>query len=216
MKEINKTILFFALFVSAIVLASCSEDDNTTEEFPDWQNTNETYFENIYTTALNKVSAGDSTWKVLRKWSMNDSIAGKHTDYVVVQVLNKGTGSGCPLYTDSVRVQFEGRLIPSASYSEGYVFEKTWDGAYNFEINAAVDRPISFKGDGLATALQHMHIGDRWRVYIPYDLGYGSSDSQTGIPAYSDLIFDITLVAYFHPGAVIPTYKAKGFGWIEK
>ena len=48
---------------------------------------------------------------------------------------------------------------------------------------------------GFATALQNMHIGDRWQVYIPHQLAYGSSDTPGA--AYSTLIFDITLVGYF-------------------
>ena len=69
--------------------------------------------------------------------------------------------------------------------------------------------------DGFSTALQNMHIGDRWKVYVPYNLGYGTQDnknSNTGavvVPAYSTLVFDITLVSYHHPGATQPAFKAK-------
>ena len=37
-----------------------------------------------------------------------------------------------------------------------------------------------------------MHRGDYWRVTIPYQLGYGTSDNGA-IPAYSTLIFDLWL-----------------------
>ena len=40
--------------------------------------------------------------------------------------------------------------------------------------------------------LMRMHRGDRWRVYIPYQLAYGSS-ARSSIPAYSTLIFDLQL-----------------------
>lgn len=43
-------------------------------------------------------------------------------------------------------------------------------------------------------ALQQMHVGDRWEVYIPASQGYGKS-SQPGIPGGSTLIFDIELLA---------------------
>jgi FKBP-type peptidyl-prolyl cis-trans isomerase FklB len=49
--------------------------------------------------------------------------------------------------------------------------------------------------EGFATALQHMHRGDHWRVTIPYQLGYGTSDYNS-IPGYSTLIFDIRLVDF--------------------
>ncbi len=47
--------------------------------------------------------------------------------------------------------------------------------------------------DGWIIALQQMHIGDRWEVYIPAEMGYGKF-SQPGIPGGSTLIFDIELL----------------------
>ena len=47
--------------------------------------------------------------------------------------------------------------------------------------------------DGWTTALQQMHVGDVWRLYIPQSLGYGSSTSNSNIPAYSTLVFDVYL-----------------------
>ena len=41
-----------------------------------------------------------------------------------------------------------------------------------------------------------MHIGDTWRIYVPAALGYGSV-TKTGIPAYSTLVFDITLNSFY-------------------
>lgn len=47
---------------------------------------------------------------------------------------------------------------------------------------------------GWVIALQQMHVGDRWEVYIPAAQAYGKS-SQPGIPGGSTLIFDIELLA---------------------
>lgn len=47
---------------------------------------------------------------------------------------------------------------------------------------------------GLIIAMPHMHVGDRWEIYIPAEMGYGKS-SQPGIPGGSTLIFDIELKA---------------------
>lgn len=47
---------------------------------------------------------------------------------------------------------------------------------------------------GLVIAMPHMHVGDRWEIYIPAEMGYGKS-SQPGIPGGSTLIFDIELKA---------------------
>jgi FKBP-type peptidyl-prolyl cis-trans isomerase len=48
--------------------------------------------------------------------------------------------------------------------------------------------------EGWIIAMQQMHIGDRWEVYIPAEMGYGKF-SQPGIPSGSTLIFDIELLA---------------------
>lgn len=46
---------------------------------------------------------------------------------------------------------------------------------------------------GWIIALQQMHPGDRWEIYIPAEQGYGKL-TQPGIPGGSTLIFDIELI----------------------
>ena len=41
----------------------------------------------------------------------------------------------------------------------------------------------------MKTATMEMCVGDRWEVYVPYQLGYGVEGSGS-IPGYSTLIFD--------------------------
>ena len=47
--------------------------------------------------------------------------------------------------------------------------------------------------EGWIIAMQQMHIGDKWEVYIPAEMGYGKF-SQPGIPGGSTLIFEIELL----------------------
>jgi FKBP-type peptidyl-prolyl cis-trans isomerase len=47
--------------------------------------------------------------------------------------------------------------------------------------------------DGWIIALQQMHVGDKWEIYIPAEMGYGKY-SQPGIPGGSTLIFEIELI----------------------
>lgn len=47
--------------------------------------------------------------------------------------------------------------------------------------------------EGWIIALQQMHVGDKWELYIPADKGYGKY-SQPGIPGGSTLIFEIELL----------------------
>lgn len=47
---------------------------------------------------------------------------------------------------------------------------------------------------GWIIAMQKMHPGDRWEIYLPAEMGYGKMN-QPGIPGGSTLVFDIELLA---------------------
>lgn len=211
MKNLAYTII---AFVALVGMSSCSETDDSNHEFSNWEQRNKEYFDNIYAAA----QSNTSRYKIYRKWSLEESKATSASDHIVVEPIVNGTGSGCPLFTDSVKVHYEGRLIPSETYTGGYVFDKSWSGEYNLETMTPSTFAVSGVIDGFTTALMKMHIGDRWRVYIPQELGYGSTaQSSGGIPAYSTLIFDITLVAYGRVGTVIPTPQAKPMAtWFDE
>lgn len=215
--KIHLIILYLlALLAPVGLLSSCSESDNEEEEFPNWKKTNEQYFNNLYAMAKSSADMGDKSWKVIRQWSLEESTAKDPYDYIVVNVLENGTGSGCPLYTDSVKVHYEGCLLPSTSYPDGYVFDKSFTGEFNPATALPAKFAVSGMIDGFTTALQYMHIGDHWKVYIPYQLGYGSSASGS-IPAYSTLVFDVTLESYYRAGVEVPDSKARpATGWIEE
>ncbi len=186
---------------------SCSETDNEVEEFADWKNKNEAFYNSLYSTAKAKIEAGDKNWKIIKSWSIPDdkeSFISSADDYIVVEVLKEGTGSGCPIYTDQVWTHYQGRLLPSASYDKGYIFDQSYYGEFNELTAIPVNFGVNSLVDGFSTALQNMHIGDHWRVYIPYKLGYGEKSSSKTIPNCSMLIFEIRLVAYARPGAEVP------------
>ena len=203
----NQTLAALLLLVAMLVVA-CSETDETgqSNEYADWQPKNETYWNTLYSNAQQRVSAGDHSWRIIHTWSKNETASLKNTDYIVVKVISEGSGTETPFYTDSVRIHYTGRLIPSASYPQGYQFDTSLTGSYDSSIpyKAAAAGFV----DGVTTAITNMHVGDRWEVYMPYQLGYGTTE-RSGIPAYSTLIFDITLAAVYHPGTLVPEWKAK-------
>lgn len=202
---------FFLLLMSALALASCSEtEDETNTEFADWQAKNEQAFADTLAYARQQASSGE--WKVILKWSLqnqtpNVDINGNpvtatynDTDYIVAHVLEEGAGSTSPMYTDSVRVSYQGRILPSPSYPEGYVFDATYNDVYDKKTALTTNMAIADLTDGFATAVLSMHVGDHWMVYVPHQLGYGSQDkTSSGIPAYSMLRFEIVLDAYYRP-----------------
>lgn len=217
-----KTFKIFLLLLLSVFTVACSTEDDTTEEYPDWKNTNDTFFANKYQQAEDSIAAGDSeNWKIIHTWSYSSEIRNEKTDHIIVHVLNHGLGSGSPMYTDSVRVDYRGYLLHSSSYIStddaelGYVFDQSWSGTYNLSTMLPTTLAVNGVVDGFATALQNMHIGDRWKVYIPYDLGYGST-AVSSIPAYSTLVFDITLDSYYHINAALPALQVKKGIWVDK
>lgn len=189
-----KKILILSLITAAMLLVACSEENNTAEEFPNWQQKNENYFNALYADVSKGISSNNS-WKILRKWSLQDDVTASASDHIVVRVIENGEGTETPLYTDSVAVIYSGRLLPSTSYPTGYVFDKSYVGEFHPQTAKARGFRISGLTDGFSTALQYMKKGDRWEIYVPANLGYGAlGSSSVGIPGHSVLIFDMMLV----------------------
>ncbi|MGI6242717.1 MAG: FKBP-type peptidyl-prolyl cis-trans isomerase [Prevotella sp.] len=191
-----------------MLFTSCSESSDEVEEFADWENFNQKKWNSIFSQAQERVSAGDTSWKIIRSWNYEDAHPAENTSNIVVHVLNEGTGTGCPLYTDSVLVHYTGRLMESPSYPDGYQFDSSMGSSTSTETAVPAQFLVSSLTDGFATAVQNMHIGDEWEVYIPWTLGYGSVGT-TMIPAYSVLVFTIKLQAYYRAGEPVPDFKAK-------
>lgn len=210
----NKKLILTLItaLITATGLMSCSEENNSIEEFANWQETNDEYFAKVHSTATNNL---DGQWKVFNTWTVPAGQKVEKTNQIAVNVLKEGNGSGSPMYTDSVLVHYRGRLIPSPSYSEGLVFDESYTGELNTALSIPTRLAVDGVIDGFSTALQNMNIGDFWRVYIPYNLGYGSTDNSN-IPAYSTLVFDIYLVAYGRPGHALPNCKTKEMVWFEE
>ena len=174
--------LTLALSLSLVFLTACSEsEDETADEFANWQQRNEAYFDAL--EARYQAGAASAAWLKLKNYTKDPATQGAAADYVYVEVLQTGDGTESPLFTDSVRVAYRGRIIPSDSYPEGYVFDQTYTGDYSPQTtgvrNMLMYTSSSALVDGFSTALQHMHRGDRWRVYIPWQLGYGASGSSS-------------------------------------
>ncbi len=172
--------------LSLLVLVSCSEKDDAIVEYADWKNKNEQYFEAAYL-------ANDYDF-TLRKYSMKEEVATKHTDYVLVTELesDENAPAATPYLNDTVQVHYVGHLIPSPSYASGYQFDQSY--LEPFDWDTAVPRKFAANSlvAGFTTALLNMHKGDYWLVTIPYQLGYGTADNGE-IPGYSTLLFLIRL-----------------------
>jgi len=202
-----KTLLYIILpIVGGMAGVSCSEDSGTEDEYTNWQERNEGFFASL-TDSLGK---DPGAWRRIKKFSLDPQTEGLATDYIYVKVIESSGQTERPTYTDSVRCCYQGRVIPTTSYPKGYVFDGTVYGTYSIKTNATSKMKLSTLVVGMQTAMQHMHRGDYWRVYIPYTLGYGTQDlTSSGIPPYSTLIFDVTLVDFSPAGQAMPVWRSR-------
>lgn len=187
-----KKIFFILTVIASIVSFSSCTEKNEAAEYDNWKERNQHYVDSIAALA----HSNKDGWTKILAFNLMDSVENINPNvnhYVYVKKLENGAGKVKPEFMDSVRVHYLGRLIPSASHSQGQIFDKSYN---SYTLNEETDVPslLAVRGTvvGYSTALQHMVEGDRWKVVIPYYLGYGEID-YSQIPGYSALIFDIKL-----------------------
>ena len=186
--------ILFTLTLSVLFGLTSCEETTDVGEFDNWQSRNTQFIDSIAGVARAN-TYGD--WKVILADGLDPMKQWGNNCYVYCQVIEEGSGTEHPLFTDSVVVNYSGRLMPSATYPDGFLFDSSYSGDFNPSFNVPVGMPLSGTVPGFCAAVQNMVDGDRWKVYIPYQLGYGEKVSAS-IPACSTLIFDINLVSFHH------------------
>lgn len=197
MKKLYYIMLMMVLLPMAGAVSSCSETDEIEGEWDNWQKKNDD---------MTAQWAANSAFTKILTYSKDFETAKSDADFIYVEKIENGSGTTCPLYTDTVRVAYRTRLIPTATYAEGLVVDQSFTGNFSWQTANFIDGANWI--DGFATAVQNMHVGDYWRVYIPYPLAYGAS-SDSNRPAYSNMVFEIALLDFWHPGETRPPFKAR-------
>ena len=118
---------------------------------------------------------------------------------IYYKVLEEGEGTDSIYYTSIVDCFYKGWLIadyPELYFTNGHIFDQA---LYDY------GPPAIFNAGGVVsgwkTAFQHMKKGDKWEVWIPYQLGYGRDGSidpntkRVAIPGYSTLVFEVEIVS---------------------
>lgn len=182
---------------------SCSESDDAEDEYANWKSRNEAFFATLEDSLAN----APGQWIKMKGFSLDADSEGKADDYVYAKVIEQGDDGDSPMYTDSVRVSYRGRLMPTTAHPDGLIFDQTAYGQYDIRTNATTKFLLSTLVSGWITALQQMHRGDYWRIYIPSSLGYGDSGSGSTIPGHSVLIFDLTLIDFSPVGEAMKPYN---------
>lgn len=213
----QKIFLYLCLLMGACFLTvSCSEEEMPDLDYDNWQARNLEYFTEKMAVAKAAVAEARATygkdwedhcdWRIFRSYLKTEHAVLTVEDSICVRIKTRGEGPGCPLYTDSVLVNYIGRTMPTYSYKEGRVFDHS--GVYSSEEEVfhpvyAVPAALHVANtiEGFTTVLQNMHVGDRWEVYIPSALGYAASSMNALLPSYSTLIFDLELKGYCRAGS---------------
>ena len=101
------------------------------------------------------------------------------------EVLRKSTDTtgAKPKIGDTVVVNYAGTLVDGTEFDNSY------------KRGEPLTYPLSMFVPGWVQALEMMHIGDKWKLYIPSELGYGDRGTGGGaIPGGAALVFELELL----------------------
>ena len=219
----KKRLFYIWTFVLALcAFVACKDEDDTYDPYANWPARNAEYFAQIAAEARDSISRAKSqhgdqweahcNWRMFKSTTKSPNTPGALTDSICVYIEQRGTGRGCPTWSDTVRVNYRGYLMPTQNLVNGEwkeertVFSQSFIGELNAQIAVPAQMAVSSAVAGFATALQYMHVGDIWWIYIPSELAYGSQASGSVQP-YSTLTFYTNLVDYHEPGDVVPGWK---------
>ncbi len=87
-----------------------------------------------------------------------------------------------PKETDTVTVHYRGTLIDGTEFDSSY----SRGSPTSFGLNQVIP--------GWTEGLQLMSVGSKYRLVIPYDLGYGDRGAGGQIGPYETLIFEVELI----------------------
>ncbi|MDO5664928.1 MAG: FKBP-type peptidyl-prolyl cis-trans isomerase [Bacteroidia bacterium] len=180
-----KTKLYLLISVCAVVLlVSCQK----TETFDTrWKDSNEAQFKKI---------TGDASYTKLESQSKNG--------FVMYKKITDGKTGIIPTFEKTVKVLYTGWYKNDWTKDDTYtnsdgnkitnkiIFDSTAD-RNNIPSRITINDPQFPPIDGFATALQNMEVGDKWEIWIPWQLAYGAT-GKNNIKGYTTLVFEVELV----------------------
>jgi len=171
-------------------------------------------FKHVYDSLTAKIEADKKLLEGLKTMSTQD-----YNKYFFEQVKEKfpnalQTSSGLVYIIEKEGEKekvTEGKLVDlhyrGTFFKDGKQFDSSYERGAPMAFTYKVNRMIPGFEEGIAL----LGINGKAKLFIPYHLAYGDKGRQGGMPAYSDLIFDIEVVHISSP----PNYKEKGVKFLE-
>lgn len=160
------------------LLGACNSLDSAPQEKSEYQKRNEAFVEQ---------AAKGSEYKELKFLNHPEKIYYKELPKVEVQPQEYEY----PFQNSEVRIELSGRRIDGIIFQPMELMNVT---IYDQDAQGRESGIV----EGLRYALLSMKVGDHWEVVVPYSLGYGQYQ-KGDIPAFSTLIFDVTLLKISKP-----------------
>ncbi|MDR3269774.1 MAG: FKBP-type peptidyl-prolyl cis-trans isomerase [Tannerella sp.] len=175
----------FLYIICIVLLAACNKDDASTDDA--WRTANEQAFNAL---------AHNTEYTEIKAPSNGGSIYYKS--------LQKGEGTKPIYYTSYVQVYYKGWYVVTDAekgITAGDVFDQRLSDTSTplaVSVNPANSETSGASSviEGWQVALQHMVEGDKWEIWIPSELSYGSTASGT-MPGYTTLAFEIEVVKVY-------------------
>ena len=146
--------------------------------FEDADDTANRLYELLMQQQMNKSKEENQAY--LEKKAREENVV-KTPSGLLYQVIKLGDGGPKPTATSDVEVRYRGEFI------DGTVFD---------EATTPVTLNLGGVIKGWTEGIQLMSVGDKYRFFIPYDLGYGENGYGSDIKPYSTLVFEVELVSF--------------------
>lgn len=187
-KPMKKIYLLPLFWLATLFVTSC-EESTEAGKYDNWQARNQAFLDSLQQVYETAPDHGGLNYFV----PFTDM---KMKVYYKVKVKNEAGAQ--PVIPNAVSVYYRG------SYYTDELFDQNFTGAdpgsFDSPSNFLVS-PVQLSGSkyskpitGWVEVLQRMRVGERWTVYLPWQLAYGETGSGA-ILGYSALVFDMRLEA---------------------